>query len=242
MKTSRLQTERASDPKLPRNPTSTATTVCQYAVLLYVALNYILQDSPQHVKPSKKGKQSQYSASSTKLSQKPPTTSRDQSAEGPQHSTKSNKKTTTEQYLPKDPQAAAPSQPFSRPRRHRRESHQHGQHSPAKTHLQYPSLDISTAQMSAAWARIRAVSRVLGNHASMDNGENGGKKPAKRVRWGVVRTRHFEPEAEAHGQDIASQPTGQGQERARRDLQPSIETEGDRDYWEPTEGSDGQLE
>jgi hypothetical protein len=96
--------------------------------------------------------------------------------------------------------------------------------------------------MSAAWARIRAVSMVLGNPASMDNGENGGKKPAKRVRWGVVRTRHFEPEAEAHGQDTASQPTGQGQERARRDLQPSIETEGDRDYWGPTEGSDGQLE
>ena len=50
---------RAASLKLTRNPTSTTTTIYQYAILLYLSLSYILRDLPQHVQYHEKRKQNQ---------------------------------------------------------------------------------------------------------------------------------------------------------------------------------------
>jgi hypothetical protein len=242
MKTSRLHTRRASEPKFPRNPTSTATTVCQYAVLLYLALNYILHDNPRHVQYGEKVGQSQHPTLSTKHSQTPPTKSRRESEAAPQNSNKSNKSPIVESD-PQDSRETTSNKPFSQPSRHSRDSLQYGEARPTKTNLRDPALDVSRVQMSEAWARIRAVSRIPETIVSTQRATDKRKKLAKKVRWGVVQTHQFESDGEADNGESKPQSSTAGgtrepEDQARRDLRASIEIVDEHDPRRPTEGKE----
>jgi hypothetical protein len=242
MKPSRLHTRRASEPKFPRNPTSTTTTICQYAVLLYLALNYILHDNPRHVQYGEKVGQSQHPTSSTKHSQTPPTKLRRESEAAPQNSSKSNKSPIVESD-PQKSRATTSNKPFSQPSRQSRDNLQYGEARPTKTNLRDPALDVSRVQMSEAWAQIRAVARIAEATVSTQRTSDKRKKLAKKVRWGVVQTRQFESDGEADNgeskpQGSNAESTRETEDQARRDLRVSIETADEQDPRRPTEGKE----
>ena len=111
--------------------------------------------------------------------------------------------------------------------------------------------------MSEAWARIRAVSCVPIKPPDLKREQDGGVKRVKKVRWGVVQTREFEPEAQGDDEAMAGehehysgrtnvQPDNAGdakvqERRARRELWESVQREEKHEIWGPREGSDGQL-
>jgi hypothetical protein len=244
MKNARSQTLRTSHQEITKNPTSTGTTVWEYAVLLYLVLNYILQDSPRHVQYREKATQDQKSSSSTKHSQKPSTSSRYQS----------DVEFTTGDSLSKDSQATTINQSYPQPGGQSRNSHRNDQAYPSKCDIRNSNHDISRAQMREAWARIRAVSKVSSNPTDTHSKRNEGNKRAKKVRWGVVQTRQFESATDATDEDTTNQHESRhDQKRARRSPEdrgngtrkepwPSVEKEGEHEIWGPTEGSHGQFE
>ncbi|CAE7189126.1 hypothetical protein P3342_009059 [Pyrenophora teres f. teres] len=254
MKHSGLHTSQASSAK-PKNPTSTATTVYQYAILLYLALSYILQDSPQHAQHSKKKPSNQCQTSSTDTTTHVPTPARTyQNASEHSKGTRQNKGYSSWQASPKPSQTASPDQAHTRLHTPRRDDPLHG---PFKTQLANAGLAISRVQMSEAWTRMRAVSCMPINPANLNTTQDRDKRRVKKVRWGVVQTREFEPEAEGHGEAATrehqhssdrtkAQPsnasdTGIGKRRTGPEIWASVQKEGKHEIWGPREGSDGQL-
>lgn len=255
MRNSRYHTSRGSNSKFPRNPTSTATTVWEYAVLLYLALNYILQDNPRHVQYREKAKQSRHSTSSTKHCQNPSTSSSYQRKADHQAGLKGDRESNTSDHLRGDSQSTTPNLSHFQ---HHKQSHHNRQAYRPKIDRRDSNHDISRAQMSEAWGRIRAVSIMPGNPVGLHNERSEGDKRAKKVRWGVVQTRQFESATDATHKDTASQQehrsenkhihrgpaddAGDRENRARKELWTSVEKEGEHEIWGPTEGSDGQFD
>ncbi|KAF7672251.1 hypothetical protein GT037_009761 [Alternaria burnsii] len=192
MKNPRVQPPRPSDQKLPRNSTSTATTVWEYAVLLYLALNYILQDNPRHVQYREKVRQSERS------------TSKYQSEAAHHNGLKSDRQSNAGYQLHKRSQTI-PTQSYFQSHNKRRDGHHNEHVYPFKTGPKSPNLNISKAQKSEAWGRIRAVSGLPGYPASTHKWQDGGEKRAKKVRWGVIQTRRFESETAADDGDTTNQ-------------------------------------
>lgn len=180
MKNPRVQTPRPSDQKLPRNSTSTATTVWEYAVLLYLALNYLLRDNPRHVQYREKSKAAHHNG------------------------LKSDRESNSGYQVHKRSHTI-PTQSYFQPHNKRRDGH-HDEHVyPFTTDPKSPNLNISRAQKSEAWGRIRAVSELSGYPASTHKWQDGGEKRAKKVRWGVIQTHRFESETAADDRDTANQ-------------------------------------
>ncbi|OAG26584.1 hypothetical protein CC77DRAFT_58418 [Alternaria alternata] len=98
-----------------------------------------------------------------------------------------------------------PTQSYFQPHNKRRDGH-HDEHVyPFTTDPKSPNLNISRAQKSEAWGRIRAVSELSGYPASTHKWQDGGEKRAKKVRWGVIQTHRFESETAADDRDTANQ-------------------------------------
>ncbi|EDU42432.1 hypothetical protein PtrSN002B_003473 [Pyrenophora tritici-repentis] len=194
MKHSGLHTSQASSAKL-KNPTSAATTVYQYAILLYLALSYILQDDAQHAQPNKKKPRDQCRTSSPHTSPQIPTPARTyQTASAHVKGTRQNERYSSWQASPKPSQTRSPDQARSRLHTPRRDDHPHG---PVKAQVTNAGLAISRVQMSEAWTCMRAVSCMPIKPSNSNSEQDQGKRRVKKVRWGVVQTREFEPEAEA---------------------------------------------
>jgi hypothetical protein len=204
MKNPRVQTPRPSDQKLPRNSTSTATTVWEYAVLLYLALNYLLRDNPRHVQYREKVRQSERSTWSTRHDRQPFDPPKHQSKAAHHNGLKSDRESNSGYQVHKRSQTI-PTQSYFQPHNKRRDGH-HDEHVyPFTTDPKSPNLNISRAQKSEAWGRIRAVSELSGYPASTHKWQDGGEKRAKKVRWGVIQTHRFESETAADDGDTANQ-------------------------------------
>jgi hypothetical protein len=189
MKYSSPHTPRAASLKLPRNPTSTTTTVYQYAILLYLALSYILQDNPRHV---------QYRETQDEV--------------GPQQRTSDlarGRLPTLNEHrqslkILQDRAVTASTTRNPNRRQSRLRVQEQDQPSHLLIHIAATVIPLVTlaqsslistyqkAQMSEAWTRIRAVRHLPVRPADPRDRKDARKKRPKKVRWGVVQTRVFE--------------------------------------------------
>ncbi|RMZ67005.1 flavin-binding monooxygenase [Pyrenophora seminiperda CCB06] len=212
----------------PKLPTSTATAVYQYAILVYLALSYVLRDSQQHMQQhSKKEKHDQCPASSTRYKgststriptpvQNYHTTSEDEKGSG------KDRRCTWRFASPKPSRTGSPAQSRTRLPTPRRD---HDIHGPVNIQLANAGLAISRVQMSEAWTRMRAVSCFRTKPANVKRAQDGGKKRVKKVRWGVVQIREFDPDVDRDDEAV----TG------GRELWGSIQREGTHEIWGPRE-------
>lgn len=258
MKYPELHASRASSAK-PKHPTSTAPTVYQYAIILCLAVSYILHDRPQRVQHSKTKKHNRCPTCSTGRSASTsthiPTPAQNyQSVLEHRKGTGQDERYGSWQASPKPSPNVSPGQSRTRTHTPRRDDHRPGL---VKAQLANAGLAISSVQMSEAWARIRTVSCVPIKPSDLKRDQDGEKKRVKKVRWGIVQTREFKSEAEGDDEATAGEHEHHSERtnaqsnnasdakvqkrRAGRELWGSVQREGKHDIWGPREGSDGQL-
>ena len=246
-----MKPTQAPAPALHTNPTSTGTTVWYYAVIIYLALEHLLHNEPRHVQYRESLKQAQKASPET-LTTRPSSSSRAPS------------------FLPKDATRGTDNkihpQPYRPPSPHPR-SNQSSSNSPYRNTYTAPiypvdkvSTGLSKAQMSDAWARMRAVTRrrvePVAMYSSM-KGTNVKEKVRRHVRWGSVRSYDYEhpyaadDEETENEQDrrakVKKSERRQGQEVEHRAVGKELEiwgpakTGGEREIW-GSAGIDGEHE
>ena len=261
-KTKHLESQMSgtSSPRLAKS-TSTGTTVHQYGILAYLALNYILRETPDNVKPRGKARQSPYSTSnvthtSSQSTRIPNRQSRPHDTTRHSKISRHGSRRSTHSACYETSGDMASGHAHARPYLRRKDMHRNSYDSSPKTQLDDPRLDISKVEMSEAWARMRSVSKIPIPPAKPKSRKDGARSREKNVRWGVVHTREFESPSEGNNQvsfrqrerndkGAKTKPkhqrgTGKGRD-SEPDIWGSVETQGEHELWGPAKGSDGQL-
>lgn len=249
-----------SNPKLAQS-TNTGTTIHQYGIFLYLALNYILRDTSHNLQPRGKAVRSAHSTSnathaSSQSTRVPNRQPRPHDTTRYGKSSRHGGRWSTHSACSETSGDMVSSHTHTRPHLRRKDMHRNSYDNPPKTQLSDPRLDISKVEMSEAWARMRSVSKMPIPPAAPKSRKDGARSREKNIRWGVVHTREFESPSEGNNQVSIRQHecndqtaktkpkhqrgTGNGRD-SEPDIWGSVEREGEHELWGPAKGSDGQL-